>query len=902
MSERRLHLIDGNSLAYRAFFALPDTFIDSKGMPNNALFGLASMFVQVLAMHDKPPTVVVWDAGLSGREQIYEPYKAQRDAKPDALREQWPQMAPLAESFGFSNIRVSGWEADDVIATLAERATMQGIGVVVVTGDRDALQLVSDNVTVMTTSRGITETKEYTPATVVERYGIAPSLVPDFIGLKGDTSDNIPGVPGIGEKTATQLLQEFGSLEGVLENIDKISGAKRKENLTEHADIARLSKKLATAHRDIEFDFDLDGAFRRTFEPDSCRETLREMELREPLRRLEKLIGGAQPDAVRRTKSAVAVKEESTPLPTDEGRGIELAVKQIDLSSLIARASEVKSLLTGTSLEQQASPATDLLDDAARHNMPVRNWFAAAGDRETVFVGETDSFEALLTAWGELPIVTHDFKGLTTALPPRSEADAGSNLVHDTRIAAFLIDSARRDISLGALSRDFRPGTPVVANEQLEPGLALLAADAWRVARVAERQRALIEELGLDELFSDVELPLVGILNAIERTGVAIDVARLGEIAIKFAGEIEQLEAQIYDEAGEKFTIGSPKQLGDILFERLGLSRKRRGKTGYSTDARVLAAIRAEHPIVEHVERWRELTKLKSTYLDALPNMLDPDDRRLHTTFNQMGAATGRLSSTNPNLQNIPVRTITGQSIRECFIAAEECVITSADYSQVELRVLAHIAKDKVMQDIFRRGEDVHRATAAEVFGVPLEEVDSQLRDRAKAVNFGIIYGLSAFGLSDRLKIPRDEAAGFIERYLGRFTGVQDFIKATIEQAKDEGFATTLMGRRRAIPELRSSQHVTRQLGERLAVNTVIQGTAADIIKVAMIRAFRALDDNKLDTRLVLQIHDELLFEGPEREAGQVAQIVKHEMESAYELDPPLVAEIGCGSNWLKAK
>jgi DNA polymerase-1 len=406
----------------------------------------------------------------------------------------------------------------------------------------------------------------------------------------------------------------------------------------------------------------------------------------------------------------------------------------------------------------------------------------------------------------------------------------------------------------------------------------------------------------LTEVYETVELPLVSVLVEIERNGLKLDTAALAKAADGFEDEIARLETEIYDLAGEKFTIGSPKQLAPILFEKLGLSKGRKGKTGYSTDARVLAALRDDHPIVEKIERWRELTKLKSTYVDALPKMVSPKDGRIHTTLDQTRAATGRLSSTNPNLQNIPVRTPLGGTIRECFVAEPGCVLTSADYSQVELRVLAQVAGDETLREIFRRGEDVHTETAAAIFGIDPAEVDHATRDRAKAVNFGIIYGLSAFGLSDRLRIPRDEAAEFIKRYLERFAAVKKFMDETVDQAKRDGYVTTLLGRRRAIPELNSSQAQTRRLGERLAVNTVVQGTAADIIKIAMIKCSDALRESVLTTKLVMQIHDELLFEGPADEAEQIAELAAREMVDAYPLDPPLGVSVGSGANWLAAK
>lgn len=893
---RKLYLLDGNSLAYRAFFALPDTFVNAKGMPTGALFGLANMWVKLIEDNDHgtPAVICVWDAGLSGRGEIFEDYKAQRDAKPDALREQWPHFYPLAEAFGFKNVRVDGWEADDVIASIAENAKAEGYCVVIVTGDRDSFQLVDDEhgpVTIMATGRGITDTKTYDETAVEERYGIPPKLVPDFIGLKGDTSDNIPGVPGIGEKTATQLLQEFGSLEGVLENIDNISGAKRKENLTNNADLARISRDLATMHRDIEVpDLSIEDVFALRVDPKALRDALRENDLREPLRRIERLFQEeAYADIEDEIREAFAEDEE-------EATPAELEVKQTPLEKLDKIITDPAPLFVHRADAASAGPAESLLADAENQSAgEVARW--ATIDKEgVVHVGEAESVDAFLAAVGDRAVVTHDLK----AQLERCESTV-PKIDHDTRIAAYLIDSARRQYDIREMAVEFGVKRGAV-DDSIPAELAQLAVDVDAMARIAALQRKQLEDLGLEKVEKEVELPLVSVLVEIERNGLKLDTDKLAKASAGFVDEIAQLEKDIYELAGREFTIGSPKQLGPILFEELGLPAGRKGKTGYSTDARVLASIRDKHPIVEKIERWRELTKLKSTYVDALPKDVSPVDGRIHTTLDQTRAATGRLSSTNPNLQNIPVRTPLGATIRECFVAEPGMVLTSADYSQVELRVLAQVADDEVLKEIFRKGEDVHTETAAAIFGIDPADVDHATRDRAKAVNFGIIYGLSAFGLSDRLKIPRDEAAEFIKRYLGRFEGVKKFMDDTVAQAKKDGYVTTLIGRRRAIPEINSSQVQTRNLGERLAINTVVQGTAADIIKQAMIDVHAALIEAKVETKLVMQIHDELLFEGPEAEAQQIRELAERVMADAYPLDPPLGVSVGSGPNWLAAK
>ena len=867
-----LFLIDGNSLAYRAFFALPESIGTSDGRPTNAIYGLASMLVKIIDEHHPAGVVVAWDAGMSGREVTYDLYKAQRKPRPDLLREQWPQLMPLVEAFGYTNVKVDGYEADDVIASLVRSAREQGIPVMVVTGDRDAYQLVGEGVRVMSTSRGITETKVYDTAAVTERYGVPPELITDLMGLRGDTSDNIPGVPGIGEKTASQLLQQFGSLEKVLASVEEISGAKRKQNLTEHADDARMSKDLATLQYEIETGVDLQEAMASEPDRGALREFMREFELRAVLERLEEAL--PEGDAVPGRKVATELEIEAV-----EG-GVE------DLGE---------------------GPLALALSD--------HRW--AAADAERTVVGSCGHDE-LAVGLGEKPIAGHDLKSLGGSrhglLAAATREGVELNLEHDTMLAAYLLEPQRRTYDLVELAADAGIGLAegaaakpeeedgqMALGEEVEAGLDP-PEEARLVAALADVQRPRIAELGLESLLREVELPLVHVLAAMEREGLKLDAKRLAEVGAGFAERIETLQKEIFELADEEFTIGSPQQVGRILFEKLELTRKRRGKTGFSTDARVLAQIRDEHPIVEKIESWRELTKLKNTYLDSLPDLIDPGTGRVHTTFNQAATTTGRLSSTNPNLQNIPIRTEIGRPVRACFVAAAGAQLLSADYSQVELRVLAHVADEQVLKDVFHAGEDVHAATAAEVFEIGRDEVDVGQRSKAKMVNFGIVYGLTGFGLADRLNIPRKEAEEFVARYLERFPAVRAFREQVVERAQEDGFVTTLMGRRRQIPELRSGNPNTRRLGERLAVNTVIQGTAADIIKVAMVRCQEALRGAGGETRLVLQIHDELLFEGPPGEMEAATALVRREMCAAYPLDPPLEVDAGVGPDWLTAK
>jgi DNA polymerase I len=856
-----LFLIDGNSLAYRAFFALPESIATSTGVPTNAIFGFASMLVKILTDYGPKATVVVWDRGDTGRRELYAEYKAQRTTRPDLLKEQWPAFEPLVEAFGYRNLAVEGYEADDVIASIVERARQADppIPVMVVTGDRDAYQLVDDGqVKIMTTSRGITDTRVYDRDGVIDRYGIPPELIPDFIGLKGDTSDNIPGVPGIGDKTAAELLQRFGSLERVLESVDEVSGAKRKQNLIDHAEAARTSKLLATAKRDIPLELDLQSFVAAAPDRSKLRETFRQFELREPLRRLEEALGSA---------------DAAAPAPEAQD-ALTARVREVSLEQV----AELPRAEVALSVRAPLIP-----EDALFAPDPAFRFGVHARGSNTVMAGEATSAEDLVRAIGDRPAVAHDAKSL---------GDVPPVLAHDTEIGAYLLEPARRAYPFRELTEERGLGTDVS-----DP----VAADALLVHALADWQREEIRSRGLTELMEEVELPLVRVLRQMEQAGLKLDTERLAGISTRVKREADELEREIFGLCGEEFTLGSPKQLEEMLFGRLGLSRKRRGKTGYSTDARVLQAIRHEHPVIPKIERWRELTKLAQTYLDALPELI-ASDGRIHTTFNQTAATTGRLSSNNPNLQNIPIRTELGREIRACFIAEPGSLLVSADYSQVELRLLAHIAGEDALKDIFRKGEDVHTATACRVFGVQPDEIDPGMRSKAKMINYGIVYGLSAWGMADRLDIPQEEADEFIQRYLAGFPAVARFIEETIQQGSEHGYVSTLFGRRRQVPELRSRRWEMRRQGERFAVNMVIQGTAADIMKVAMVRCHNGLESAGLRSRMVLQIHDELLFEGPADEAEAVRQLACTEMERAFAMDPPLVVEAGIGPDWLAAK
>jgi len=843
--ESELFLVDGNNLAYRAFFALPEELATSDGHPTNALLGFANMLFKLLADYRPRGVAVAWDSRPVHRAAVAEAgdvvYKEGRKPMPDLLREQFPYFRPIVEAFGYRNLEFEGWEADDVIATLATRADEADVKTCVVSTDRDAFQLCSANVCLMMTPRGVSDVNVYTPERVELRYGVRPDQVPDFIGLKGDTSDNIPGVPGIGDKTAGQLIAQYGSLESVIEHAAELSPGRRK-NIEAFADQARLSKELATMRRDLDLDFDPTGLALEPPDRSQLREMFRRFEFRALLNRIDDL-DEAVPAAAPAAVAGTTVRWREGELPEVRGRA-------------------------------------GLAIDGGR--------FALATGAEVV-IGEWRP--ELAARLSDAKLVAHDFKSL-----PRLTIRPAD----DTLIAAYLIEPGRAEYSLDDLSAEY--GLEVVPEPAAEEETAALVRRAEAPRRLAERMRERLVERGSERLYDEIELPLTAVLAAMEDAGVKIDTYRMGEITARLTDRVEELEASAVELAGEEFMLGSTQQVARILFEKLGLTPGRKGKTGYSTDTRVLRSIRDAHPIVAVLEEWRELSKLINTYLGPLPSLISEADGRLHTTFNQTVAATGRLSTTSPNLQAIPVRTELGREIRSAFVAEEGSRLVSADYSQVELRILAHVSGEPVLREAFARGEDIHARTAAEVLGKEQATLTKDERNVAKMVNFGIIYGISAFGLAENLEIPREQAQEYIDTYLARFPHVQDFIQRTIEQAFQDGYVTTLLGRRRPVPEIRASNRQTRALGERLAVNSVMQGTAADVIKVAMIRIHDRLRDEGRAARLVLQVHDELLLEVPDVELSAVQQLVRDELCGAYPLDPPLAVDVGAGQDWNEAK
>jgi DNA polymerase-1 len=834
--EADLFLVDGNNLAYRAFFALPEELATSEGFSTNALLGFTNMLFKLLADYRPKGVAVAWDTRPVHRTELLETYKIERKPMPDLLREQFPHFRPIVEAFGYRNLEFDGWEADDVIATLAHRADEAGVKTCVVSTDRDAFQLVSENVCLMMTPRGVSDVHVYTPERVEARLGILPEQVPDFIGLKGDHSDNIPGVPGIGDKTAGQLVAQYGSLEGVLEHVSELTPARRKA-IEEHAEQTLAAKELATMRRDLELDSDPAELVLSPPDRSKLKEIFRRFEFRNLLNRVDELDTALPAAAVLK--------------PT----GVEVPWREAASNSL---------LLSG-------GPAGIAAEDGR---------IAVAAADEVLVAERPPRLE------GEL--IVHDAKA------------AGVEATDDTMILAYLIEPGRSSYELDDLAAEY--GLELAPVPDTDEETAALVRHAAATLRLRDPLLERVRERGSEPLYREVELPLTAVLAAMEAAGVKVDTYRMGEITARLADRVEELESKAYELAGEEFMLGSTQQVARILFEKLGLTPGRKGKTGYSTDTRVLRSIRGEHELVGVIEEWREYSKLLNTYLGPLPELISPEDGRLHTTFNQAVASTGRLSTTSPNLQAIPIRTELGREIRSAFVAEAGCRLLSADYSQVELRILAHVSGEPKLREAFERGEDIHAATAAEVLGKEPAGLTKDERNVAKMVNFGIIYGISAFGLSENLEIPREEAQAYIDAYLARFPHVQDFIERTIEQAKHDGYVTTLLGRRRPVPEIRASSRQTRSLGERLAVNSVMQGTAADIIKKAMVSTHARLRDEGRTARLVLQVHDELLLEVPEAEVSAVRELVREEMCNAYPLDPPLDVDIGTGDDWNESK
>ncbi len=864
MSKKKIVLIDGNSLLYRAFYALPTTLATSAGVITNAVYGFTSMLIKLMKDTKPDCLAVAFDKGIvTFRHEAYEKYKAHRDETPNELRHQFDIAKEMLTSLDIPIYEKEGFEADDILATAARQSEKAGMEVIVVTGDRDSFQLIDDNTKVMTTRKGISDIVTYDREKLYERYGITPDQMPDMLGLKGDPSDNIPGVPGIGEKTATKLIQEFGSMENVYEHVDEIKGEKLKQNLRDFKEQAQISKQLATLHFEAPVDFDIAKCHLK-WDLSKARDTFAELEFNTLLERLRELTPAEEQEAA----FEVPVKK----VTFDE---IEPELKKAEQIALDFINTEIATL-DFISLAMTADDKSSTVYCLAPTDLPkIKPYF------------EDENIAK----------ITFNAKPLMFAL--RFHDIRLANVAFDVQLASYLLEPTRANYPATELALKYLNVHPQESEDQTQNS----ALKCYLALNLQEILGNKLKENQLDKVYKELELPLVPVLASMEFRGVGIDSKFLKQYSQELDQLIKNLESEIYRHAKEEFNIGSPQQLSLILFEKLQLKAVKKTKTGYSTDSSVLAKLINEHPIIENIINYREIAKIKSTYVDALPKLVNPKTGRLHTTFNQTVTATGRLSSSNPNLQNIPIRTELGKHIRRAFISAKPTDnLLVADYSQIELRVLAHMAQDKTLIKAFEEHADVHQATAAEVFGVPLDKVDENLRRRAKAVNFGIVYGISGFGLAGQLGVSTQEAATYIDLYFSRYPQVKEYIDKTIAEAYKAGYVTTLYGRRRWLPELLSRDVRIRNFGERSAVNSVLQGSAADIIKQAMINIEKVLTANGLMTRMVLQVHDELVFEIPALEGAAAATLIKKEMEDAYPLSPPLEVNINLGPNWLEAK
>jgi DNA polymerase I len=881
-----LVLLDGHSLAYRAFYALPDTLRTQTGQLTNAVYGFTSMLIKLIAEQRPDGIVVCFDKGRDvERTEAFPDYKATRTETPDEFREQLSLLREVLEVLEIPVIEVAGVEADDVIATLADRAVGEGHRVLVVTGDRDAMQLVTDDVTVLYTLRGITETAEMTPEAVEERYGVPPDRYADYAALRGDTSDNLPGVPGVGDKTAARLVTEYGDLEGIYDHLEDIGGKKLPENLSEHRDQVFLNRKLMRLRRDIDCPVDL--ATLRMGEPnaEAVRTLFSTLEFRTLLERLQSDVLG---ELAEQTAEAFARE----PKRLDAG-GLAAWLEQADgriavLPVVEGRVPTMRWSAVGLAAPE-AEPVAATLADLAREDLEEL---------------------ARALADPERTIVVHDLKTLDHAVTARDWALVGVEM--DTMLAGYLVRPEQRgydldELALQHLQRTIETGEP----GEDEGQLTLEMEDRWQdralralaVLQLAEHLGGELDMRGQRELLETIEMPLAPILARMERTGVAVDLSVIDELRDRLTDRCRMLEEEIWEHAGRQFNVASTKELQHLLFDELELPKTKRIKTGYSTDAQSLQSIASAHPIVDPILEWREVSKLVSTYLDALPPLVHEDTGRIHTTLSQTTAATGRLASSNPNLQNIPVRREEGREIRRAFVPGEGFdVLLVADYSQIELRIMAHLSGDAGLVEAFASGEDIHATTAARVFDMPLEHVDGALRDRAKAINYGLAYGLTAYGLSQQIGIPPGEAQEIVDAYIERFPKVGEFLQRAVLDARRDGFTTTLFGRRRYLPDLLSGNPNRRAMAERMALNAPIQGTAADIIKLAMVRVQEALDRSGLATQMLLQVHDELIFEVPEDEMEEARKLVVSEMCAVADLDVPLVVDTAEGATWFDAQ
>lgn len=882
MSEK-IVLIDGHSILNRAFYGLPD-LTNSEGLHTNAVYGFLNILFRTLEEEQPQYLAVAFDVHApTFRHQMYADYKGTRKPMPSELREQVPMLKEVLRAMDIELVEKAGYEADDILGTFAERCEKEGMEVTVVSGDRDILQLASDRIMIRMpkTVRGKTTIENYHAKEVLERYQVEPKQIIELKALMGDTSDNIPGIPGVGEKTATKLIVEYGSIENAYVHVEEIRPNKAKESLKNNYDLAVMSKKLATIDTNAPVECDLEHAKIRNLYTEEAYEMFRRLDFKNLLGRFD----------------SAAVKEQDSLF-------IRVETDLEEAEALLKQA----AVQPAVGLELLESTAHEILGLAVAWEKDGEPEVCYIPASETVTVGFLkEKTEELFAAVKKVCVM--DIKKLL-----KNVKNIRPEQVFDAGIAAYLLNPLKNTYTYDDLAKEYLqvylPSTEEIFDTAKLPDLAAVSDElagcyagnmAYAVYRVREIMEQRLEAEGMSRLYQEIEIPLAFTLADMEEAGIRVEAEELKAYGERLQVRIGELEEKIYQEAGETFNINSPKQLGVILFEKLQLPGGRKTKSGYSTAADVLEKLAPDHPIVSDILEYRQLAKLKSTYADGLSAFIGPDGR-IHSTFNQTITATGRISSTEPNLQNIPVRMELGRLIRKVFLPADGCVFIDADYSQIELRVLAHMSGDEKLIAAYRQAEDIHRITASEVFHVPFDEVTPLQRRNAKAVNFGIVYGISSFGLSQDLSISRKEAQQYIEKYFETYPGIKGFLDGCVEQAKEQGYSVTMFGRRRPVPELKSSNFMQRSFGERVAMNAPIQGTAADIIKIAMIRVNERLKREQLRARLLLQVHDELLIEAPLEEVDQVQRILEEEMTHAADLKVKLEIDMHTGNSWYEAK
>ena len=880
--DKTLVIIDGNSIINRAFYALPE-MSNKEGLKTNAIYGFTNMLLKIIDTYNPTHISVAFDRKAPTFRHIeFKEYKAGRKKMPDELREQFEPLKDLLDKFKIHRLEIDGYEADDIIGTISKIAEDDGFKVYIVTGDKDAIQLASNKTTTLITKKGIGEVEEYDYNSVIEKYEMTPTQFIDLKGLMGDKSDNIPGVPGIGEKTGIKLIKEFSSIEGIFDNIDSIKGSTKKK-LEENKELAIMSKKLATIIRDVPIEFNLEELEYGKYNAEDILDVFKYLGFTSLIPRIGKL-------------------DESKQIDNE----VNLEVSKLEnIDEFINKVKENKELIIKTVTREG-----NILDKK------IMYIFLSLDGKKIYYIEENNihKLESILAS-NEIKKLGYNLKDDYIALRPYGIKL--ENVYFDITIAEYLIDSmsstsyecsaiAMKYLTKKVKTKEELLGKGVKAKKYQDLDFEELSSHISKIIDTVKNVIPIMEEnlkeSNMDGLLYHIEMPLVEVLADMEYEGIKVDKEKLNELGLQFKEIIKKLESEIYEISGEKFNINSQKQLGVILFEKLGLPIIKKTKTGYSTNAEVLDKLKDQSPIINKIIEYRQIVKLNSTYVEGLLSIINPIDGRIHSSFNQTITTTGRISSTEPNLQNIPVKLEMGRNIRKVFISDRGCKLIDADYSQVELRVLAHMSQDETMIDAFKHNEDIHTKTASQVFNVSMNEVTSKQRSDAKAVNFGIVYGKSDFGLSEDLNIPVKQAKEYIENYFNKYNKIKEFMDNIIENASNNGYVTTILNRRRYIPEIKSSNFMLRNAGKRAAMNAPIQGSAADIIKIAMINVYKKLEENNLKSKLILQVHDELIVETIDSEIDIVKKIVKDEMENAVSLDVNLDVDLNIGDSWYDTK